>query len=174
MTSFQIISPASGKVFATYEEQPLDKTTAIIELCQSAYLTHRQTNFTERAEKMRQAAIILRKNKHQYAELMANEMGKPVTAGEAEIEKCAWVCEYYAEHAADYLAPRQIKTDMQKSFVTYQPRGIVFAIMPWNFPFWQVFRFAVPCLMAGNAALLKHAPISTGTGLAIEAIFTDN
>ncbi len=179
MSTFQIISPATGKVFASYDEQSIDKTIAIIESCQQAYLKHRPISFAERAEKMRNAAIILRKNKHQYAELMANEMGKPVTAGVAEIEKCAWVCEHYAEHAADYLAPRQIKTEMQKSFVSYQPRGIVFAIMPWNYPFWQVFRFAAPCLMAGNAALLKHAPISTGTGLAIEAIFkqaefTDN
>lgn len=168
--SIQTINPANGDVVATYEELSRDQAFAVIDACQQAFLIHRKTSMAERADKMRKMAAVLRDNKRQYATLMANEMGKPITAGEAEIEKCAWVCEHYAEHAKEYLAPRNIKTEMHKSFVTYQPRGIVFAIMPWNFPFWQVFRFVAPSLMAGNAALLKHAPISTGTGLAIEDI----
>jgi succinate-semialdehyde dehydrogenase/glutarate-semialdehyde dehydrogenase len=98
-------------------------------------------------------------------------MGKPITQAIAEIEKCAWVCRHFAEQAQNYLAPEIIQTNMAKSYVTYKALGIVLAIMPWNFPFWQVFRFAAPALMAGNAVLLKHAPISTGAGLAIEKIF---
>jgi succinate-semialdehyde dehydrogenase/glutarate-semialdehyde dehydrogenase len=104
---------------------------------------------------------------------MAIEMGKPLKSGIAEIEKCAWVCEYYADHAHKYLHSHLIKTEMQKSLVVYQPMGILFAIMPWNFPFWQALRFAAPNLMAGNAALLKHAPITTGCGLEIETLFLD-
>ncbi len=104
---------------------------------------------------------------------MANEMGKPIVLGQAEIEKCVWLCEHYAKEAVNYLQPRLIKTEMKKTMVCYQPLGIVFAIMPWNFPFWQVFRFAVPTLMAGNAAILKHAPVSTGTGNKIAELFQE-
>lgn len=169
--TIEIFSPSTGQLFQTHQEIPEKEAFTIIEACHQAWLRWRETNFAERAEKMKKAADILRAHRNEYAELMANEMGKPINAGVKEIEKCAWVCEHYAEHAAAYLAPRDIKTDMQKSYVSYQPQGIVFAIMPWNFPFWQVFRFAAPGLMAGNAALLKHAPISTGSGLAIEKIF---
>src|SRR5437868_8845815 len=104
---------------------------------------------------------------------MATEIGKPLAQSEAEIEKCASVCKHYAEHAETYLQSRIINTEMNKSYVTYKLLGVIFAIMPWNFPFWQVFRFAAPNLMAGNAALLKHAPISTGAALAIEKIFKE-
>lgn len=104
---------------------------------------------------------------------MTQEMGKPISAGRAEIEKCAWVCEHYAENAEGYLQARTVQTEMKKAMVCYQPLGVVFAIMPWNFPFWQVFRFAVPALMAGNAAILKHAPISTGTGNKIAELFIE-
>lgn len=97
-------------------------------------------------------------------------MGKPITAGEAEAEKCAWVCDYYADHAEALLKPRIVNTDWKKSYVTYQPSGVIFGIMPWNFPLWQVFRFAAPNLMAGHGCLLKHASISTGTALAIEKL----
>jgi succinate-semialdehyde dehydrogenase/glutarate-semialdehyde dehydrogenase len=109
----------------------------------------------------------------ELATLMALEMGKPVRQGRAEIEKCAWVCEYYAEHAARFLAPETVATDARRSFVTFQPLGVVLAVMPWNFPFWQVFRFAAPALMAGNAGLLKHASNVCGCALAIEDVFTE-
>lgn len=165
------INPATAEVLATYQEMPQAEAYGIIEKTQSAYLQWRRKSFAERAVLMNKLAALLRENKQRYAELIAKEMGKPLLAGMAEIEKCAWVCEHYAEHAEQYLAVRNIATQMQKSYVTYQPLGLVFAIMPWNFPFWQVFRFAAPCLMAGNGALLKHAPISTGTALAIEDLF---
>ena len=102
-------------------------------------------------------APILREKANEYAVLMAQEMGKPIRDGRAEAEKCAWACEYYAENAAAFLQPEVIPTDASKSFVTFQPLGVVLAVMPWNFPFWQVFRFAAPALMAGNTGVLKHA-----------------
>lgn len=120
---------------------------------------------------MRQAASILRAGADEFARLMAEEMGKPVRDGRAEAEKCAWVCDYYAENAGRFLAPEYVETDAQESFVTFQPLGVILAVMPWNFPFWQVFRFAAPALMAGNTAVLKHASNVPGCALAIEDIF---
>ena len=120
---------------------------------------------------MQRAAHILRENANEYGVLMAQEMGKPVRDGRAEAEKCAWVCEYYAEHAEAFLQPEVIPTDASKSFVTFQPLGVVLAVMPWNFPFWQVFRFAAPALMAGNTGVLKHASNVPGCALAIEEVF---
>jgi succinate-semialdehyde dehydrogenase/glutarate-semialdehyde dehydrogenase len=122
---------------------------------------------------MRRAAGILRERAGAYARLMAEEMGKPVREGRVEAEKCAWVCEYYAENAARFLADEPVETDASASFVAFRPLGIVLAVMPWNFPFWQVFRFAAPGLMAGNAGLLKHASNVPGCALAIEEVFRE-
>ena len=122
---------------------------------------------------MKSAAVILKKNKQKFAEMMTLEMGKPILQSIAEVEKCAWVCEYYSENAESFLKEVNVKTDASESFVTYNPLGIVLAVMPWNFPFWQVFRFAVPALMAGNAGLLKHASNVTGCALMIEEIFKE-
>jgi succinate-semialdehyde dehydrogenase/glutarate-semialdehyde dehydrogenase len=120
---------------------------------------------------MRQAAQVLRSNAAENAHLMAEEMGKPTRAGAAEVQKCALGCDYYAENAERFLAPEVVKTEARKSFVTFQLLGVVLAVMPWNFPFWQVFRFAAPGLMAGNAAVLKHASNVPGCALAVEQIF---
>ncbi|CAN5374001.1 NAD-dependent succinate-semialdehyde dehydrogenase [soil metagenome] len=169
--SIQTINPATGKVISTYQEMSEQEVNTIINACHQSFLLWSQQDFAERGKKMLKAAEILLNNKDKYASLITQEMGKPISQAKAEIEKCVWVCRHFAESAADYLALRNIQTNMSKSYVAYKPLGIVFAIMPWNFPFWQVFRFAVPALMAGNAALLKHAPISTGAGLAIEQIF---
>jgi succinate-semialdehyde dehydrogenase / glutarate-semialdehyde dehydrogenase len=166
-------NPATGKLINSYQEMSVDEVTSIIESAHNAYLKWRQYDFSERVTPMKRLAALLRQHKAQYACLMAEEMGKPITQGEAEIEKCAQACEYYAENAADLVRPTIIHTELTKSYVTYQPTGVIFAIMPWNFPFWQVFRFAAPNIMAGNGALLKHAPISTGTALAIEALFQE-
>ena len=117
------------------------------------------------------AAAELKKNKQEYAELMTKEMGKPIAQAIAEVEKCAWVCEYYAEEAAIQLADEIIETDAQKSYTSYEPLGVVLAVMPWNYPFWQVFRFAAPALMAGNIAVLKHASNVFGSALNIEKVF---
>lgn len=165
------INPATGEKIKSYEEFNAIKIAEIINNTQEAYLKWKDTSFAERAMKMHKAAEILEQNTDKYGKIISEEMGKPITAAMNEIKKCAWVCKHYADHAEEYLKRRTIQTELTKSYVTYQPMGIVFAIMPWNFPFWQVFRFAVPTLMAGNAALLKHAPISTGAALAIEDIF---
>ncbi len=168
--TIETINPTTGKVINTYTEMTKPEFDKIIDSTHQAYLDWRKTSFQERSQKMLVAAEILRTNKTVYAKLMAEEMGKPLAAGQGEIEKCAWVCEYYAENAEKHLASEMIETEMAKSYRSYSPLGIVFAIMPWNFPFWQVFRFLAPTLMAGNGALLKHAPICTGTGFAIEEI----
>src|SRR5437867_9658831 len=120
---------------------------------------------------MRRAAQLLREQAEAYATLMAQEMGKPVKDGRAEAEKCAWACNYYADSAEQFLQPEIIETEARKSFVAFQPLGVVLAVMPWNFPFWQVFRFAAPALMAGNAGVLKHASNVPGCALAIADIF---
>lgn len=169
--TIQTINPANGEVLKSYQEMALSGVNNIIEETHKAFLHWRETGFVERAEKMHHVAKILLENKQEYGKLISMEMGKPIKAALAEIEKCALLCDHFAKHAQEYLKPQHIKTEMTKSYITYQPLGVVFAIMPWNFPFWQVFRFAAPGLMAGNACVLKHAPNTTGCGLVIEQIF---
>lgn len=130
----------------------------------------RRRSFDERAKHLRRAAELLREKKSEYGRLMAEEMGKPLSQGEAESEKCAWVCDYYADNAENFLASEPIESNADHSYVAFNPLGIVLAIMPWNYPFWQLFRFAAPALMAGNAAVLKHAPNVSGCALAIEKL----
>lgn len=171
--TIETINPATGELIKAYDEFDSKTVSDMINKTHEAYLEWRKVGFADRAKKMNKTAEILETNAEKYAKIISDEMGKPITAAIGEIKKCAWVCRHYAEKAEEYLAPRMIKTDLAKSYVSYQPMGIVFAIMPWNFPFWQVFRFACPTLMAGNAGMLKHAPISTGTALAIEDIFKE-
>jgi len=139
----------------------------------AVFASYRQSSFEERAAKMNRVAGLLRERSRQYAEIITREMGKPVTEASAEVKKCAWVCEYYAEHAARFLSERVVKTEAEESRVLYEPLGPVLAVMPWNFPFWQVFRFAAPAMMAGNTALLKHASNVQGCAGAIEEIFSE-
>jgi succinate-semialdehyde dehydrogenase / glutarate-semialdehyde dehydrogenase len=169
--TFQAINPTTGDVVSSYGEMPPDMVKGIVDDVNEAFLGWRRTSFTERAKLMRKAAETLRSNANKYALLMTAEMGKPVRDGIAEIHKCALGCDFYAEHAADFLAPEPVVTEARNSFVTFQPLGVVLAIMPWNFPFWPVFRFAAPGLMAGNGAVLKHASNVPGCALAIEAVF---
>jgi succinate-semialdehyde dehydrogenase / glutarate-semialdehyde dehydrogenase len=169
--SLQAVNPATGAMLATYEEMTPDQVRGIINKAHEAYLDWRRTSFRARAALNRQAAQVLRSNAAEYARLMAEEMGKPVRDGVAEVQKCAVGCDYYAENAERFLAPEITKTEARKSFVVFRPLGVVLAVMPWNFPFWQVFRFAAPGLMAGNAAVLKHASNVPGCALAIEQIF---
>ena len=164
------INPTTGEVIKQYQEMAPDTVRQILEESEQAFQSWRKTSFAERARPLRKAAEILRKNADEYARLMALEMGKPIADGRAEANKCAWGCEYYAEHAEAFLSPDLVETDASKSFVTYQPLGAVLAVMPWNFPFWQVFRFAAPALMAGNVGVLKHASNVPGCALAIEQI----
>jgi succinate-semialdehyde dehydrogenase / glutarate-semialdehyde dehydrogenase len=169
--SIQAINPATGEVVATHDEMKSDAVAEIIASVHAAALGWRQAPYADRAVPMRKAAEILRKEARDYAHLMAREMGKPVRDGVAEARKCADACDYFAEHAAKFLARDDVETGARASFVTFKPLGVVLAIMPWNFPFWQVFRFAAPGLMAGNAAVLKHASNVPGCALAIEGIF---
>lgn len=165
------VNPATGLEFASYQELGTKELTQAIVATKKAQVAWRKVSMEERARLMRAAAAQLRAGAARFASLMAREMGKPVAQGRAEVEKCAWVCEYYAEHAAAFLADEPAPTDATRSYVAYRPLGLVFAIMPWNYPFWQVFRFAAPALMGGNGALLKHAPNVPGCALAIEEVF---
>lgn len=167
------INPATGKKIKSYPEFSSVKIQNIMNQAQAAFQLWRRQSFKKRGQKMKKAGQILRKNKEQYARLMAEEMGKPLVQGRSEVEKCAWVCDFYAQEAERYLSVELIKTDASKSFVAYEPLGIILAVMPWNFPFWQVFRCAAPTLMAGNAILLKHASNVCGCALAIEEVFKE-
>jgi succinate-semialdehyde dehydrogenase / glutarate-semialdehyde dehydrogenase len=169
--AIESINPATGDVLARYEEMAPAGVADIIAKTHEAFLGWRRTSFATRAQAMRKAAEILRSNASHYGKLMAEEMGKPLRDGIAEAQKCATGCDFYAEHAARFLAPEPVATEAHKCFVTFQPLGVVLAVMPWNFPFWQVFRFAAPGLMAGNAAVLKHASNVPGCALAIEEVF---
>ncbi|NOT56855.1 MAG: NAD-dependent succinate-semialdehyde dehydrogenase [Deltaproteobacteria bacterium] len=166
-----VVNPATGKKINTYEELTPTEAGDAIAQAHHAFLDWKRTTFTERARLMKRAAHILRERAPEYAVLMAQEMGKPVKDGRAEAEKCAWACDYYAENAAAFLRSEVIPTDASKSYVTFQPLGVVLAVMPWNFPFWQVFRFAAPALMAGNAGVLKHASNVPACALAIADVF---
>ncbi len=164
------INPATGDLVGEYPEMSGEDVRAVLEQAHEAFLAWRRMPFEERATPMRRAAAILRERQDELARLMAAEMGKPVKDGRAEAAKCAWVCDYYAENAAGFLAPQPVETDASTSFVTFNPLGVVLAVMPWNFPLWQVFRFVAPGLMAGNAGVLKHASNVPGCALAIESI----
>lgn len=167
------INPATGEPIRHYQEHAPDEVQEIIGSIHKAYLSWRNTPFTARASSMRAAADILRQRAGEFARLMTDEMGKPIKDGRAEAQKCAWVCDYYADNAQEFLQREMVETGANKSFVTFQPLGVVLAVMPWNFPFWQVFRFAAPNLMAGNAGVLKHASNVPGCALAIEQIFRE-
>lgn len=170
-SSYKVINPATGKPSgAAYPGMPPAEVERVVAATHSVQQAWRKTPFSERAEALRNAAKILKDDAQEFAELMTEEMGKPIKQGLSEVEKCAWVCTYYAEHGAKLLASTKVKTDASQSYVVYQPLGVVLAIMPWNFPFWQVFRFAAPALMAGNGGLLKHAQNVPGCALAIEEI----
>jgi len=169
--TIESVNPATGETVETYEETSPDDVASAIEAAHDAFRHWRERTFADRAERMAAAAEVLRERKGEYGRMMAVEMGKPVKDGRSEAEKCAWVCDYYAENAERFLADEPADTDAAKSYVAYRPLGVVLAVMPWNFPFWQVFRFAAPGLMAGNAALLKHASNVPGCALAIEDVF---
>jgi succinate-semialdehyde dehydrogenase / glutarate-semialdehyde dehydrogenase len=166
-------NPTTGKIIKEYQEYSPDEVNEIIAKVNREWLSWKETTFEYRIRLMKKAARILREKKETYAQLMTLEMGKIIRESNAEIEKCALACDYYADHAEDLLKDEVIPTDATRSLLVFQPIGVVLAVMPWNFPFWQVFRFAVPALMAGNAAVLKHASNVPGCALAIESIFRE-
>jgi succinate-semialdehyde dehydrogenase/glutarate-semialdehyde dehydrogenase len=167
----EAINPTTGEVIKIYPTMPVEEVEQIIQSCHNAFQNWRNQPFTQRSGLLMKAGQVLRDNVNQYAELMALEMGKPLNEGRAEVNKCALTCDFYAEKAEKFLQPEPVPTDAGQSFVTFQPLGAVLAVMPWNFPFWQVFRFAAPALMAGNTCLLKHASNVPGCALAIEEVF---
>lgn len=166
------INPATGEVIAEHETLMDAELEARLATAADRFRSYRTTSLADRERWMRRAADLLESEKRQWGEIMTREMGKPIGAAVAEAEKCAWVCRYYADHAADFLADQPVEAGAERSFIRYQPIGPVLAVMPWNFPFWQLFRFAAPALMAGNVGLLKHASNVPGCALAIEDIFT--
>jgi succinate-semialdehyde dehydrogenase/glutarate-semialdehyde dehydrogenase len=171
--ALQSINPATDQLVAEYPEATPEEVTRILRAARAACGSWRRTALPERAVSLRRAGALLRARKDDLARLMAVEMGKPLAQGRAEAEKCAWVCDYYAEEGAGHLAPETIATDASRSYAAFEPLGVVLAVMPWNFPLWQVFRFAAPALMAGNAGLLKHASNVSGCALAIERVLHD-
>ena len=169
----QTINPATGEPGRSYDPHSIDEARAAARDARQAFLEWRRTSFGARAAIVRRAAEILRSRQDQFARLMTEEMGKTIIDGRAEVEKCAFHCDWFAEHAESYLADEPVDIGGGEAFVTFNPIGVVLAVMPWNFPFWQVFRFAAPALMAGNGALLKHASNVPGCALAIEQLLHD-
>ena len=168
--ALETVNPATDELVRAYPEASPGEVAGILEAANAEFEQWRSTTFALRAAPMRRAAVLLREGQEELARLMAVEMGKPVAQGRAEAEKCAWVCDYYAEHAEGFLVREPVATDAARSFVAFNPLGVVLAVMPWNFPLWQVFRFLAPALMAGNAGVLKHASNVSGCALAIEDI----
>lgn len=171
MSSVKSINPYSGKIIETYKTHTKKEVDDLLKKAHQRFNDWKNVSFEERKKLMQNAANDLKTNKQEYAELITLEMGKPISQAIAEVEKCAWVCQYYAEQAENHLASEKIDTDAYKSYINYEPLGVVLAIMPWNYPFWQVFRFAAPALMAGNIAVLKHASNVFGSALNIEKVF---
>src|SRR5438045_3313442 len=169
-TKLQTVNPATGEPGRAYDPHTIDDARTAAAAAHKAFLAWRRTSFAERSAILHQAAELLRQRKDEFARLMTDEMGKTIDDGRAEIEKCAFQCDWFADHAQDYLADEPADMGGGEAFVAFNPLGIVLAIMPWNFPFWQVFRFAAPALMAGNGALLKHASNVPGCALAIEEV----
>ncbi len=165
------INPTTGELLREYSDHDRSAAVASLDRASEAQRRWAELSFAERALPLVRCAELLEERQRELAELMAREMGKPVRQGRSELEKCALGARYFAEHAERLLAPERIATEAKESAVVYRPLGVILAIMPWNFPFWQVFRFAAPALMAGNGALLKHAPNVTGCSLALEELF---
>lgn len=167
------INPATGEQLATYAIHTSAQVNAALKSGQHCFESYRKTTIDDRATWLLNVAKLLEERKEQYALAITHEMGKPLKSSRAEIEKCIWLCEYYAEHAAAFLADEIVETGSQKSMVSYRPMGVLLAVMPWNFPFWQVLRFAAPALMAGNVCVLKHASNVPQCALFLEAVFRD-
>ena len=165
------INPATEEIIKEHAELTEAELNQKLQVAHDTFRNWRETSFAHRAERMKRLAELLRGNARRYGELMALEMGKPIKQGVAEAEKCAWVCEFYAAEAEKFLAPEHIKTDAGESFARFDPIGVVLAVMPWNFPFWQVFRFIAPAAMAGNVGVLKHASNVQGCAQTIEELF---
>ncbi len=173
MSKIETVNPSTGKVIAAYDNISPEDVSRKVKSARDAFVKWKKLDIAERAEYMRRLGRVMRKNREEYARLVTEEMGKPVRQSLAEIEKCAWVCDYYAERAEVFLRDEIIPTEFRKSFVSFEPLGVVACIMPWNFPFWQVMRFAVPALTAGNVGVLKHSSVCLGSAIKLEQAFKD-
>lgn len=171
--SITAINPVNGQAIREYTEHTAEEVVQKIEAGHAAWHSWKKTSHETRSALLHNLAKVLRNREQALAELMADEMGKPVTQGLSEVEKCAQCCEYYAVHGPAHLADRMVETEAAKSYASFQPLGVILAVMPWNFPFWQVFRFLVPTLAAGNCGVLKHASNVPGCALAIEKLVAD-
>jgi len=173
LSSFVSINPTTGKALKTYRFAPVSQLKTVLKQSQQAFSRWKNTSFAERIALLVKVGKHLRQQKEFYARMITLEMGKLHTEAVAEVEKCALTCEYFCDHASDFLQEEQIQTEHQKSYVRFDPLGTILAIMPWNFPFWQVFRFCVPALLAGNVVLLKHSRVVPGCALMLEKLFID-
>jgi succinate-semialdehyde dehydrogenase/glutarate-semialdehyde dehydrogenase len=173
MTTLQSIDPTTNETIASYNADSKEQIEAKVAAAHSTFLTWRTSSFAVRRAMLEKTSRVLRQRQAELAELMTSEMGKPIGEAEAEIEKCAWVCDFYADNAEEFLRSEPATSDGSDAYVRFDPLGPVLAVMPWNFPFWQVFRFAAPALMAGNVSLLKHASNVPGCALAIEGVFAE-
>jgi len=171
MSEIKSINPYNGKLIDTFQTHTKEEIGRILTNADRRFRSWRETTFEHRTKLMHTVALELRNNKEQYASQITYEMGKPISQAIAEVEKCAWVCDYYAGNARQQLTNEVIATDAKKSYVSFEPMGVILAVMPWNYPFWQVFRFAAPALMAGNVGVLKHASNVFGSALNIEKVF---
>ncbi|HSR67075.1 MAG TPA: NAD-dependent succinate-semialdehyde dehydrogenase [Acidobacteriota bacterium] len=170
MIEYRTLNPATGQLVRRYETAGEEAVEQALRDSWQAFQEYKNWSFEQRAERLTAAAGLLQERASSLGALMAEEMGKPLAEGRAEAEKCAWVCRYFAQHGPSYLTPEERHSDAARSLVRYDPLGPVLAIMPWNFPFWQLFRFGAPALMAGNTILLKHAPNTPACALAIEEL----
>ena len=173
MSAVVTVNPATGEPLAEYPAFSDAEVDAVLDRAATAQVGWAALPSADRAVVLRRAAEILRAEAEDLALLVTREMGKPLAESRAEVEKCATACDHYAEHAGELLADEPVTTPAERSWIGYEPVGVVLAVMPWNFPLWQVLRFAAPALMAGNAGLLKHSPNTTGCALAVERILTD-
>ncbi len=170
----QTVNPTTGKVILSYDIMSIEQIEHIAKNAQNAFEKWRKKEILERCDYIRDLAKILTKNKNRYAKIVTEEMGKPITQAIAEIEKCVLVCEYYSENAEVFLRDEIVPTEFRKSFISFEPLGVVAGIMPWNFPFWQVMRYAIPTLIAGNVVVLKHSSVCTGSALQIQEAFRES
>ena len=173
MTTLKSINPATEELFAEFKEIDLSSAEEVIEESSYSQRKWAAVDISKRTKIISKISDFVRNNKEVFAEIITNEMGKPISESIAEVEKCAWLCDYYVENGSKFLAEQSISSDADKSFVSFEPLGVILGVMPWNFPFWQVFRFAVPAIIAGNSVLVKHAPNVQASAVAIEKIFHD-
>src|ERR687895_1778904 len=172
-TIVETVNPATGKVIAKYQNMTDDQIREKVKNARSALKGWKSLDIGERCSLTRNLGRIMRRNKGEYAKLITEEMGKPVRQATAEVEKCAWLCDYYSETAEAFLRDELVPTEFRKSFVCFEPIGLVAGIMPWNFPFWQAMRFAVPALTAGNVEIMKHSSVCLGSALKLEDAFLE-